>query len=133
MDCIFCKIGAKQLPSHIVYEDTHAVAFLDIHPHAKGHTVVIPRVHVENLLDLNEQLYHDFLVAVKKTMERISVVLHPDGFTIGWNHGEAGGQVVPHLHVHIFPRYEGDGGSSMHGVINNPSEVSVADIAQMFV
>lgn len=131
-DCIFCKIIAGEVPNHTVYEDAHALAFLDIAPRSKGHTVVIPKVHAETLFDFNEQLTHDFLFAVKRAMEEIDTRLQPEGYNIGWNHGEAGGQAVHHLHVHILPRWIGDGGSNMHGIIENPGETSIEDIAALF-
>lgn len=131
-ECIFCKIINKEIPNYPVYEDNHALAFLDIYPHAKGHTVVIPKVHAELMSDLNEQLSQELMLAVKRTMERIETVLQPDGFNVGWNNGKAAGQVVPHLHVHIFPRWENDGGESMHAVISNPGEKTVEELAQLF-
>ncbi|MFA5813488.1 MAG: HIT family protein [Patescibacteria group bacterium] len=133
MDCLFCKIINKEIPNYSVYEDSRSLAFLDIHPKCKGHTVVIPKVHAETLLDLDEQLFHGFLMAVKKTQERIEEVLHPDGYNVGWNQGEAGGQVVPHLHIHILPRWKGDGGSSMHGIVSSAGETNAAEIGKLFV
>ena len=132
-DCIFCKIVNGSIPNDTVYEDNHVLAFLDIHPHAKGHTVLIPKVHAETIYDLNDELQKEYFPAIRSVMERIDHVLHPDGYTIGWNHGEAGGQVVPHLHVHVLPRYDGDGGGNIHSVINNPGNLDVADIAALFV
>ena len=131
-ECTFCKITAGELPNHTVYEDSHALAFLDITPHAKGHTVVVPKVHAATLFDFNEQLTHNFLFAVKRAMEIIDATLHPDGYNVGWNHGEAGGQAVHHLHVHIMPRWENDGGTNMHGIINNPGEMTVEEVAKSF-
>ncbi|HYE59693.1 MAG TPA: HIT family protein [Candidatus Kapabacteria bacterium] len=131
--CIFCTIVKGEIPNYTVYEDATGLAFLDIHPHAKGHTVVIPKVHAETTFDLNDELLKSFFPAVQKTMERIDTVLHPDGYTIGWNHGKAGGQAVPHLHVHIFPRWNADGGTSMHAVVQNPGDESVADVAKRFL
>jgi len=132
-DCIFCKIALKEIPNYTVYEDNHALAFLDINPRAKGHTVVIPKVHAETIFDLNEEIAKDLLPAVQKATEKIERVLQPDGYNIGWNHGEAGGQVVPHLHIHIMPRWDGDGGTNMHGIVNAPGEMDVADVAKLFV
>ena len=132
MECIFCKISNGDVPNYTIYEDNNTLAFLDIQPRCKGHTIVIPKVHAESLLDLNEQLFHDLLFAVKKTQERIEEVLHPDGFNVGWNHGTAGGQLIPHIHIHIMPRWLGDGGTNMHGIINNPGEVSVEEVVNLF-
>lgn len=131
-DCIFCKIIAGDIPNHTVYEDSHSLAFLDIKPHAKGHTVVVPKVHAPTLFDFNEQLTHDFLFAVKRSMEIIQQRLQPEGYSVGWNHGEAGGQAIHHLHVHIMPRWEHDGGSNMHGIINNPGDATVEEVAALF-
>lgn len=132
-DCIFCNIVQGKISNHTVYEDSQALAFLDIHPRTKGHTVVIPKIHAETIFDLNEELLKSLLPAVQRTTERLEQVLSPNGYNIGWNHGEAGGQAVPHLHVHIMPRWDGDGGSNMHGIVNNPGEMSVEEVATLFV
>ena len=131
-DCIFCKIVGKEIPNHTVFEDDGTLAFLDIFPCAKGHTVVIPKAHAETIFDLGEREYDEFFIAVKKTMERIQGVLASQGFTVGWNHGKAGGQAVPHVHVHVLPRYDGDGGGGMHSVVKNPGSMSVAEVAALF-
>ncbi len=131
-DCIFCKIVAGDIPNFTVYEDSQTLAFLDIHPRAKGHTVVIPKIHAETVFDLNEELLKSLLPAVQRATEKLEKVLQPEGYNIGWNHGEVGGQVVPHLHIHIMPRWIGDGGSNMHGIVNNPGNMSVEEVATLF-
>lgn len=131
-DCLFCKIVAGQIPYHKIYEDKSNLAFLDIKPHAQGHTVVIPKVHAETVFDLSEKQNKDLMTAVLNTMKRIQDKLHPDGFNVGWNHNPAGGQVVPHLHVHIFPRYTGDGGGSLHSIVKNPGTRGVEEVAGLF-
>jgi len=131
-ECIFCKIVRGDIPNYTVYEDNHVLAFLDINPCAKGHTVVIPKVHSETLFDLNEDIIGNVFIAVKKVLEKIDIKLSPDGFNFGWNHGEAGGQSVPHLHVHVIPRWNNDGGGSMHSIVNKPGEQSVQEIAKFF-
>ena len=132
-DCIFCNIVSGSIPNSTVYEDSSTLAFLDIYPSTKGHTVVIPKVHVETIFDLNEELLKALLPAVQRATERIEQRLHPDGYNIGWNHGEVGGQAVPHLHMHIMPRWKNDGGSNMHGIVNHPGDMSVEDVAALFV
>lgn len=132
-DCIFCRIVKKEVPNYTVYEEDGILAFLDIHPHAKGHTVVIPKVHAETIVDLDEHQAGRLVEGVKRSMMRITEVLCPDGFTAGWNHGAAGGQAVPHVHVHILPRWHGDGGGSMHSILKNPGDMSVAEVAKLFV
>ena len=131
-DCIFCKIIKGEVPNHMVYEDGNVLAFLDIFPHAKGHTVVIPKQHIETYLDLSENELVKLSVGVKKAMEKIQAVLKPDGYNIGWNQKSAGGQVVPHLHIHIFPRYEGDGGGSVHSIAKK-WDGDVGEIAKLFL
>jgi len=131
-NCIFCKIGKGEIPSHKVYEDKKVLAFLDVKPHAKGHTVVIPKEHGVTVFDYGEKKLQELMVAVKKTMERLQKVLQPDGFNVGWNHNSAAGQVVPHLHVHVMPRYIGDNGGSMHSIITNPGTMSVEEVGRLF-
>ena len=128
--CIFCKIVAREIPNYTVYEDEHNLAFLDISPQAKGHTMVIPKTHAVTLFELENTT--TILNAVKKTMEKIQSVLSPDGYNVGWNQSDAGGQVVKHLHIHIMPRWDGDGGGSMHSVVSNPGDVSVEELAKLF-
>ncbi len=130
--CLFCKIIKKEIPAHIIYEDKDSLAFLDIKPHSKGHTVVIPKKHAVTPFDLDEESFQELLLDVKKVMEKLRDILYPDGFNVGWNQNTAAGQVVPHLHIHIFPRYNGDGGGSMHSIINNPGRMSVDDVAKLF-
>ena len=132
-DCIFCKILNKEVPNYTVYEDENVLAFLDIFPHAKGHTVVIPKHHVETCFDLTDFETEKLFLGIRKTMERIDSVLKPDGYNVGWNQKEAGGQVVPHLHIHIFPRYNGDGGGSMHSIVKKIDNPNVSDLAKLFL
>ncbi len=131
-ECIFCMIAQKKIPAHIVYEDSFALAFLDVKPHAQGHTVVIPQKHAFHIFDLTEKEAQQLMSAIVKAMNRIQKVLSPDGFNVGWNQNTAGGQVVPHLHVHIFPRYNGDGGGSMHSIVKNPGDRSVEEVGKLF-
>ena len=132
MSCIFCQIVAKEIPNYTVYEDANCLAFLDIYPHAKGHTVVIPKNHAETIFDLDDENRSALFWAVKLTMEKIQLTLNPDGFNVGFNHGEAGGQAVPHLHFHILPRYKNDCGGSMHSILPRTAEFSVEEICQLF-
>ncbi len=131
-NCIFCKIARGEIPCHKVYEDKEILAFLDINAHALGHTVVIPKFHAVTIFNLSDEIVEKLIVAIKNTMDRIQKILEPDGFNVGWNHNPAGGQVVPHLHVHIFPRYNNDGGGSMHSIIKNPGNKSVDEVAKLF-
>ncbi len=132
-NCLFCKIVAKIIPSAIVYEDEHTLAFLDIHPMSAGHTLVIPKVHAENILDLSDTQIGPLFQAVKKVVALLQGRLESKGFTIGINHGRISGQVIDHLHVHIVPRHEGDGGGSLHSVVKNPPQESLEVIQAKLV
>ncbi len=131
-DCIFCNIIAGQIPCHKIHETQHTISFLDIYPHVKGHTVIIPKQHIVLLEEATEPILTHIMQDIQKTMNIINNTLHPGGFNIGWNNGKLAGQVVPHLHIHIFPRYEGDGGDSFHAIIKNPGPTPVAEIAKLF-
>jgi len=130
MDCLFCKIGKKEIPAEFVYEDDHAFGILDINPIAPGHTMIIPKVHSENLIDLPAEEIGPVFLAVKKCAENLSHAFKPEGFTLGINHGRVSGQLVDHLHIHIVPRFAGDGGGSVHSVVNNPPKESLEAIAK---
>lgn len=108
-DCLFCKVVRGELPSYVVMEDALTVAFLDRRPASRGHTLVVPRAHVEHLWDGDA----DGAAAVMRTAHDVAAVLRerlrPDGLTLRSNTGEASGQVVPHLHLHLVPRWHGDG------------------------
>lgn len=120
MDCIFCKILNKEIPNFTVYEDENVLAFLDIFPCATGHTVVIPKKHFESLWNMNIETFQALSAGLRAAAGRIEARLKPDGMNIGINEGKIAGQAVPHVHWHIIPRYQGDGGGSMHSIIKNP-------------
>jgi histidine triad (HIT) family protein len=104
---IFAKILRGELPSHKVYEDDRAVAFLDIMPRAPGHTLVMPKAPARNILDVKpDDLAHVMAVA-QKVAQTAMKVFAADGVTVQQFNEAAGGQVVFHLHVHVIPRKEG--------------------------
>ena len=105
-DCIFCAIAAGEIPSFKVYEDDLVLAYLDINPFSKGHTLVIPKAHSTGLLDTDDATLAAVIARVKKVAAHITAKLGCDGFNILQNNGEAAGQSVFHLHFHIVPRYK---------------------------
>lgn len=131
-DTIFDKILRGEIPNHTVYEDDHVLAFLDIFPCAKGHTVVIPKTKAETLLDLSPEATATLFQGVQTVMKKLQDVLAPAGFNVGLNQKEVAGQSVPYIHVHIIPRYDGDGGGSMHSIVKQPGEMKVEEVAKMF-
>jgi histidine triad (HIT) family protein len=109
-DCIFCKIVAGDLPSAKVFENDHVIAFLDISQVTKGHTLVIPKVHKENIYEMTPEISKHYFEAVPMIASAIKKEFDPIGLNILNNNGEKAGQSVFHFHVHIIPRYgKGDG------------------------
>jgi histidine triad (HIT) family protein len=109
MSCLFCRIVAGTAPAHLVHETAGTVAFLDAFPVARPHVLVVPRVHVPTLLDLDEEAVGELFRVVKLVQQKVASAFQPVGFNVGWNHGRAAGQHVDHLHVHLLPRYEEGG------------------------
>jgi len=128
VDCLFCKIAKHEIGSAIVYETGDTVAFLDIHPKAPGHTMVIPKRHAETILELTGRNLGQLFRSVQEVTRGLRETLSADGFTIGWNHGKKAGQIIEHLHVHIIPRFENDRGGSIHSVVDNPPKESLGEI-----
>ena len=104
-DCVFCAIAEAEIPSFKVYEDELVLAYLDINPFTKGHTLVIPKAHSTGLLDTPDETLAAVLARVKKVAAHLKKALPCDGFNILQNNGAAAGQTVMHLHFHIVPRY----------------------------
>lgn len=109
-DCIFCKIINGEIPSTKVFENEHVLAFLDISQVTKGHTLVIPKVHKENLFALTPEIAKELFSVVPEIARAIKQEFNPIGLNSLNNNGEAAGQSVFHFHMHLIPRYgEGDG------------------------
>lgn len=104
----FCKIAAGEISSATVYEDDDFRAILDLGPAAKGHTLVIPKSHSDNLLSVEPDTAAKALKVISKTANAIKEALGCDGINVVQNNGEAAGQTVMHLHFHIIPRYKND-------------------------
>jgi len=107
-DCLFCKIVKGEIPSKKVYEDENVIAFLDINPASKGHTLVVPKKHCLNIFDIDEEVLKNVITAVKKVATMIKEKLSADGINILQNNGQRAGQIVEHFHFHIIPRYKDD-------------------------
>ena len=104
-NCVFCAIAAGEIPSFKIYEDELVLAYLDINPFSKGHTLVIPKEHSTDLLDTSDNTLAVLAARVKKVAAHLKSALPCDGFNILQNNGEAAGQTVMHIHFHIVPRY----------------------------
>jgi len=122
-DCIFCKIVAGTIPSTKVYEDEASVAFLDISPIHPGHTLVIPKDHHENILEIAEGTLKHLTGSVQKVARGVKDATMADGISVITLTGEAAGQTVFHIHFHIIPRYHNDGLKGWaHGTYKTVSE-----------
>lgn len=108
-DCIFCKIIRGELPSYKVYEDEKTIAFLDIKPVNEGHTLVVPKNHSQNIFDIAASDWAAVADTVRKVALAVEKGLNADGVNLAMNNREHAGQVVPHPHVHVIPRFKGDG------------------------
>ena len=107
-DCIFCSIVAGDAPATIVDEDEHTLAFMDIHPWTRGHALVIPREHHENLYDIPDETLSQVMAAAKRLGGRVREGLNADGVNLLNSTGRAAWQTVFHFHVHVIPRYDDD-------------------------
>jgi histidine triad (HIT) family protein len=107
--CIFCKIISGEVPGTRVYEDDRAVVIMDIMPLNRGHLLVVPKEHFENILEINPELYAHLYSVVAKVAKAVAASIAPEGMNVMQLNGRAGNQVVPHVHIHLVPRWEGDG------------------------
>ncbi|HKT22821.1 MAG TPA: HIT domain-containing protein [Nitrososphaerales archaeon] len=101
--CIFCQIVSREAPSNVVYEDERYIAFLDIYPFSKGHTLVCPKEHGETIWDMKETDIADLFQVASKVSKAVVTAVEADGFRFVQNNGEAANQVVAHVHVHVIP------------------------------
>ena len=133
MDCLFCKIVVGEVPCHKVYEDENTLAFLDIYPCANGHTVVIPKCHYNDLVEVGQEELGQLARGVQNALKRVYSALNVSSANIGINNGLEAGQAIPHLHWHIIPRSEKDGGGSMHSIVKKSGIIDVAQTAKLFL
>lgn len=106
--CVFCEIVKGNIPSYKIYEDEKCIAILDISQATKGHTLVIPKEHYDNILDIDESLLSHLHAVAKKVALHYSNKLETNNFNILNNCGPVAGQTVNHFHIHVIPRYEND-------------------------
>jgi|UniRef100_UPI00404B4627 histidine triad (HIT) family protein len=107
--CIFCEIVAERIPANKIFENEDCLAFLDIFPAGKGHTLVIPKKHFMDIHDADQLTYSQVAATAKQVADLLAQRLGADGTTVMQMNREAGGQTVFHLHMHVIPRWSGDG------------------------
>ena len=107
-DCVFCKIVNGKIPAAKVYENSNVISFLDIMPANKGHCLVVPKKHYENMLDISDGDLKNLILAAKKITKALSLSIGNGSYNIIMNNGKEAGQLVDHAHIHIIPRFKGD-------------------------
>lgn len=107
-NCIFCKIANKEIPGKIIYEDDICISFLDLSQTTDGHTLVVPKKHYKNILDVDDDVLGHLIKVTKKLANQIVANLNANGVNILTNANEIAGQTVMHFHIHIIPRYNQD-------------------------
>ena len=106
MDCLFCDIINGKKMGHFIYEDETHVAFLDRYPIDVGHSLVVPREHHERITDMPSDKVGELFSKATKIVNGVLQATNADAFSLGQNNGRAAKQIIPHVHVHIIPRYE---------------------------
>src|SRR3989344_8458821 len=127
MDCVFCKIRDREIPGNIVFENDDALSFLELNQSVEGHVMVILKKHGESILDYNEQELGKLMAGVKVVSNKVKTAFNAGSLTIGINHLEKKG--VPHLHVHIIPRFENDKGGIIQSIVSGEIKNSREQIA----
>ena len=107
-ECLFCKIAKGEIPSKKIFEDADSVAFLDINPANRGHCLVVPKKHFENIYDIDDKTLEKVIIIAKNLSKLIKEKLACNGINLVQNNERHAGQIVNHFHVHIIPRYEND-------------------------
>lgn len=125
MTCIFCDILSGKREGHFIYEDDHHISILDKYPIDTGHSLVIPRKHHEKITDMKPNEVGELFSVVPKIAKAILDATGADAFSIGQNNGKAAKQIIPHVHIHIIPRYNHKGTIWTKRSIEDNSELSI--------
>ena len=130
MDCIFCKIVSKEIPTKILYEDEYTIAFLDAFPIAKGHTLVIPKQHYAKIQDLSSEINEKLFNTVHKLIPKVDSL---QGSTlVAIHNGKDSGQEIPHVHVHLIPRSKNDSAGPVHSMFKDKLELSDSETDSLY-
>ena len=107
-NCIFCKLANGEIPTATLYEDDEFRVILDVGPATKGHALILPKHHYDNLYEIPDEVAARAMILAKKMAKILTSALHCDGLNLVQNNGEAAGQTVFHFHMHLIPRYKDD-------------------------
>ncbi len=130
MDCIFCKIVKGEVKALKVYEDEKVLAFLDINPCSKGHTLIIPKRHYESLMDMEKEEVGYLFGIANEIGKKAVKSLGAKGYNLGVNVGKAAGQEIMHVHLHVIPRYENDGGSAIQAIVKQEKNYDLEEVRE---
>ena len=125
MDCIFCDILSGKRNGYFIYEDKDHVAFLDKYPIDVGHSLIIPRKHHERITEMEATAVGELFIVVQKVAKAVLSATGADAFSLGQNNGKAAKQIIPHVHVHVIPRYNHKGTIWTKRSISDDDELSI--------
>ena len=131
-NCIFCKIANGEIPSRTLYEDESFRVILDLGPATQGHALILPKEHYADLFALPQETAAEALKLAKKIAKAQKSALKADGLNLVQNNGTAAGQTVGHFHIHLIPRYEGDG-QTIGWKPGNPSDEELDAVRETIV
>ena len=129
MDCIFCNIAKKVIPSRIIAETNNSIAFLDALPLSRGHTLVIPKLHYEKVQDMSEVDNTDLFNTVRKVISKVDKLTGATLLAI--HNGKDSGQEIPHVHVHLIPRQSSDHAGPVHRMFNDGPNLSDEELDEL--
>ncbi len=129
--CIFCRIVQGEIPSRKVFEDFYTLAMLDVSPLAPGHTLIIPKAHINRVEDLSPEASKALFSTVQRLTGPVRRSVNAQALTIGINDGREAGQVIPHVHVHIIPRTQSDGGGTVHSIMIRKPRLTENEMARI--
>ena len=129
-NCIFCKLANGVIPTNKIYEDEEFSVILDLAPVTKGHALILPKDHYKNLYEIPEETAAKAMKLAKKMAIKMTEKLNTDGFNLLQNNNEVAGQTVFHFHMHLIPRYEGDG-QNITGVPGKPTAEELTEIKEL--
>ena len=130
MDCIFCKIAKKEIPSKIITETKNSIAFLDAFPLSRGHTLVIPKYHYEKVQDMTDLDNTDLFNTVHKVISKVDRLTGATLLAV--HNGKDSGQEIPHVHVHIIPRQSSDQAGPVHSMFKNRPKLSDDELNELY-
>jgi len=124
MTCIFCDILSGKRDGHVLFEDEHHMVFLDKYPIDDGHTLIIPKKHFEKITDMDSEDVGKIFSLVPKIAKAVLLGSGADAFSLAQNNGKSAKQIIPHVHIHIIPRYDSKGTQWTKRQIPNDEELS---------